>query len=248
MSIAATLFKRFKQQKAITERPARERYLEFVRELAVGNEVELDELQMVCDVLAITEQQLQKDIEIQQRRFEAVDVIAKADDATKKLAELEHEQQSLIRRKYEVCTPIDQRLNELHGEILTVRSDATRRVVGQNYLIQNPLDVSIIEQEHDIRQRRSALMPRLREIEAALTDSHDRKMGAIMSARASVRHYSQRSKLSKSELELFRKAKATLAESEDYALALEDELKAIKRQFADLDDEQAALDKRKLQA
>ena len=72
----ATLFARRKtvQQQAI--RPIRQQYLDCVRSLADGGEVDEDILFRVMDALDVSESQLSKDVATQQERFAAAEQVA----------------------------------------------------------------------------------------------------------------------------------------------------------------------------
>jgi hypothetical protein len=248
VSIAQQIFAKFRQAKAVAARPARERYLEFIQELAAGGEVELDELELVCSALDIDEKRLQEDINRQQRRNAAFQQIEIGKAAEAMLPKLEAEQRELQQKLAEFTTPIYARLEEVRQAIIFAQAEMNAQYSGRDKLLHNVLDPEIAEQEAELRRQRLALMPRFREIEAELVRPSDPNLAKVIYARQQKHHVDSLTiRPTNAHKQMLRDAQAVLDEHEHLALALERELSGIKQRLRMLDDAQRELDRRKIE-
>jgi len=246
--MAQGLFQRFRQQRNESSRPFRQQYSEFLRELASGQEVDFESLEICCSALGVDEAQLQADIETMQRRIQSQAAIHAADQAAGELRDVESQITRLRAEQDAYLQRTNAQLYELRNSELGLQGQLSSGNVARIWMRQNILDSELLERIADHHNRRQALLSDLHRAEENLSSRHDSRLNSVKSARVQVPYLRSLKKLDAGQQRQLREHEQALRDHSAYAEQMENELSAIKQQFRQLDVESEQLERQKLEA
>ncbi len=178
----ATLFARRKAIQQQTSRPIRQQYLDCVRSLADGGEVDEDILFRVMDALDVSESQLSKDVATQQERFAAAEQVAHRTAAQSEVDRLTSEQNKLKAEHDKFMSAWQPKARVVQNALRAAELQVGALFDIERKLFETVLDPEILEKQADLERRRKELAIELREVQEDARQAEN----LISSARSGV--------------------------------------------------------------
>lgn len=246
MSIASSIFTRFRSQRATATRPARQAYIEFLKELASGNECDLESLELCCASLGIDEAKLQQDIDSMAKRLQSAERLKDSAKAEPLLYETQAKIQRIAQEQREYLERTNAELHALKAQEIQYQTEFHSHIFARQTLRETVLDCDLLDRiaEHD--KRRQALNSQQQAVEAELkapfgccwkVAEAERNLQNIREAKRDI-HQTRRHEIPQWE--------SQLRENLPAKQELERKLQAIRNHWRTLDAEQAEIEKAKL--
>lgn len=251
----ASLFQRKRAIKAEAEKPLQEQYIDIVRSLARGDEIDEQEIFQVIDALNITEQQLSKDVDTQQKRFDLGMQLQKRDQAIDDVAALNRDCERLDAEYQKFMASWQPKRTTAFNNLRAAEVVLLQTSNVEAKLVETCLDPSLLERGKGLDSRRNKLGFAIRELE----DEVARCRGRISHARAMVEqvdidnsrlpgafidgHQKTRDKFKAHQVEL---AKKSLADEERSARPTLERYEKLKADLSEVDAQIRELNKEKL--
>lgn len=185
MSIAsniATIFQRKRALKAEVIKPLQEQYIDIVRALARGDEIDESEVFEITDALAITEAKLSKDVATQQERFTLATQLYEHGQATEDIQELTRESEKLEAEYQAFMAKFKPKQNAVVEKRKVAELILLQTMHAESKLIATCLDHELTERTKELDAKRHKVGMEIRDLQNEV--SHWR--GRITYAKAMI--------------------------------------------------------------
>jgi len=255
MNIVAQIFSRKRQQETERVKPLRQQFVEAVRDLAAGKEVDEDAFGELLDALSIGEDELNKTLKTQHDRFQASEHHERCLTAQADVDRLTQEQLRLSAEHDAFYAKWQPKARAVADELRAAQNAELQFSNAKNRLLASVIDPELIERQAAIDARRKEIGAELRELQPEVADAQ--KMVNYLRSRCDevgINESRARKPILEQFEEAFKKrwagehtnARQALTNAEAKLVPLLRKQDELRRQQAEIDREQAELDRLKL--